>query len=182
MDTPASTASVDERIARLEREIAELKRQRRGVSLLCFSGEYDRLYAAFTIALGAASMGLSTEIFFTFWGAHAMGNILDMPCGGRQNRGIFGRLMPRSVNRLPLSRMNFWGLGAKLLRRMMRRKRVDDLEALIERARRMNVAFHFCDTTSQLLGFSVCTKDGADHAGVATFLARSLDRGVVLFI
>lgn len=42
------------------------------VSLLVFSGEYDKLLAAFVIATGAAASDMQVDMFFTFWGAAAL--------------------------------------------------------------------------------------------------------------
>jgi len=47
----------------------------------------DYVMAAFNIAIGAASMGKETNIFFTFWGLKA---ILK---GGFNGKSFFGRMM-----------------------------------------------------------------------------------------
>ena len=38
------------------------------LSIIAFSGDFDKLTAAFTLATGAASVGYDVNIFFTFWG------------------------------------------------------------------------------------------------------------------
>lgn len=38
------------------------------LSLIAFSGDFDKLTAVFTLATGAAAVGYEVNIFFTFWG------------------------------------------------------------------------------------------------------------------
>ena len=54
-------------------EVMKLQQDKRdGVSLIVFSGEMDRMLAAFTIALGAAAAGSPVTMFFTFWGLNLL--------------------------------------------------------------------------------------------------------------
>src|SRR5262249_37904293 len=58
----------------LEGAIAELRERtpEDRAALVVFSGDLDRVLAAFVIATGAAAAGLETSIFFTFWGLSAV--------------------------------------------------------------------------------------------------------------
>ena len=44
----------------------------RKLSLIVFSGDFDRLTAVFTLVTGAATVGYEVNIFFTFWGLDAI--------------------------------------------------------------------------------------------------------------
>lgn len=81
------------------------------LSLIVFSGDFDRLTAAFTLATGAAAVGYEVNMFFTFWGLDAI----------KQKRGralvgsgfmakVFGWMMG-GLSVAPTSRFNFLGLG-----------------------------------------------------------------------
>jgi peroxiredoxin family protein len=37
------------------------------LSIVCFSGNFDKAIAAFTIASGAKAVGYEVNLFFTFW-------------------------------------------------------------------------------------------------------------------
>ncbi|MGD9049155.1 MAG: DsrE/DsrF/DrsH-like family protein, partial [Anaerolineae bacterium] len=37
-------------------------------SIIVFSGDMDKVFAAFIIGTTAAAMGMETTMFFTFWG------------------------------------------------------------------------------------------------------------------
>lgn len=38
------------------------------LSIVSFSGDFDKAVATFTLASGAAAVGYEVNIFFTFWG------------------------------------------------------------------------------------------------------------------
>ena len=79
--------------------------------------------------------------------------------------------------------MNFFGIGAKLLRTLMKRKQVASLEELAQMAREMGVKIIACQMSMDVLGI---TKDelwdGIEVGGVATFLADAAKSKVTLFI
>ena len=54
--------------------IAEIKldQSTKKLSLISFSGDFDKLTAVFTLATGAAAVGYEVNIFFTFWGLDAI--------------------------------------------------------------------------------------------------------------
>ena len=42
------------------------------LSIIAFSGDFDKLTAVFTLGTGAAAVGYEVNIFFTFWGLDAL--------------------------------------------------------------------------------------------------------------
>src|SRR5262249_2579513 len=58
----------------LEKAIAEVRERtpEDRAAIVVFSGDLDRVLAAFVIATGAAAAGLETSMFFTFWGLSAV--------------------------------------------------------------------------------------------------------------
>ena len=44
----------------------------RKLSIIAFSGDFDKLTAVFTLGTGAAAVGYEVNIFFTFWGLDAI--------------------------------------------------------------------------------------------------------------
>jgi peroxiredoxin family protein len=187
----ATTGLLETRFAELESEIRSLRERldqqtQDRVSIICFSGEWDRLFAALSIASGALAMGAETHLFFTFWGVSAL------RCGDRADsngksflQSMFGRLLPFGPERAPLSKFNFGGLGKMLMRRIMKHEGVDDIDVLFEEVKELGAQIHLCDTTSGLFGLS-CREldagDSLDQCGVATFLSLALKSKVVLFI
>ena len=107
-------AEQDERIAEFVRE--EVQRALRGfrkkTTIVAFSGEMDRMFAALSLASASAACGLETTIFFTFWGLAALRkpNTGSRPGKSWLDR-ILARMLPSDCSKLPVSCMNFGGAG-----------------------------------------------------------------------
>ncbi len=180
--TSVDTTSLESRLAAVEERLKKCSPSKRSVSIVCFSGEFDRLYAAFTIAVGAASMDARVRMFFTFWGSQAMCPVIGTWKPNTLLQRLFGWVMPHGIKSLPLSRMNFWGLGPWLMRRMMNKKGIESLETLIQSTREMGVEFRLCDTSADMLGLSTCAGGETSSCGVATFVTDAMSDDLVLFI
>ena len=78
-------------------------------TIIVFSGDMDKVFAAFLIATGAAAAGMDTTLFFTFWGLNAIQK------GNWTGKGfmakMLGLLNRGGVNRLGPSKFNFGGMG-----------------------------------------------------------------------
>ena len=97
---------------------------------------------------------------------------------------MFGLLNRGGAASLPLSRFHFWGLGTRMMKRVMRTHRMPGVPELIETAQDLGVQFIACTTTMGLMGISKNTLiDGVDQlAGVTTYLAEAKQGSVNLFI
>lgn len=155
-----------------------------GVTIVVFSGEFDRVQAAFNIAVGAASSGLPVTMFFTFWGL----DVLTRPDASRMGRDplrtAFRWLKPGGARRLPLTRFNFLGLGPVLMRRLMGQFHMPRVDEMVDLAHSLGVKLVACTITMGVMGLTE-----ADllpivdaYAGVATYLADAKGSYVNLFI
>ena len=52
--------------------------EQKKLSIIAFSGDFDKLTAVFTLGTGAAAVGYEVNIFFTFWGLDAIKQKWDM--------------------------------------------------------------------------------------------------------
>jgi NADPH-dependent 2,4-dienoyl-CoA reductase/sulfur reductase-like enzyme/peroxiredoxin family protein/rhodanese-related sulfurtransferase/TusA-related sulfurtransferase len=152
-------------------------------TLVVFSGDFDKAMAAMIIANGAASMGSRVTMFFTFWGL----NVLRRPEAVKVRKNLiercFGWMMPRGAGRLALSKMNFGGLGARMIKGLMRKKNVAGLPDLIESARRAGVRLVACSMSMDLMGLRREELiDGVEEGGVAMYLGAAEQGNVNLFI
>ena len=151
------------------------------LSIVCFSGDFDRAVAAFTIATGAAATNREVTMFFTFWGL----NIIKRRGGHRwTGRGILARFfnfLMGGRNNLPLSRLNFAGLSPKLMIGMMRSKNVATLEELVEAAKELGVSFVACEMAMHILEINKedLLEQVTEVIGVSTFLDRSRDAKII---
>ncbi|MBQ1696987.1 MAG: DsrE/DsrF/DrsH-like family protein [Bacteroidales bacterium] len=157
--------------------------QKKKLSLIAFSGDFDKLTAVFTLATGAAAVGYEVNVFFTFWGLDAIKQKRGRSfVGGNFLTKIFGFLMG-GLSATPTSRFNFWGLGPKIFRALMRRNNVATLEELVDAAIALGVNLYACEMAMHVLGLrqSDFIHEVKDTLGVATFLEIS-EGGRTMFI
>lgn len=161
----------------------EVKEDANGTTIVVFSQDLDKAIAAFIIASGAQSMGKKVSLFFTFWGL----NILRKPKRVRVKKTfiekMFGRMMPRGVNKLPISNMNMAGMGPKMIKSIMKKKNVDSLQTLMQNAMDMGVKIIACAMSMDIMGIKQEELiDGIEVAGVATYLGDTTESNHNLFI
>lgn len=153
------------------------------LSIISFSGDFDKLTAVFTLATGAAAVGYQVNLFFTFWGLDAIKKKTGRSfVGGNWLTKIFGFLMG-GLSVAPNSRFNFWGIGPKIFRSLMRKNNVAPLEDLVEAAKALGINFYACEMAMHVLGLKKedFIPEVKDVLGVASFLKLS-EGGQTLFI
>jgi peroxiredoxin family protein len=153
-------------------------------TMIVFSGDYDKAIAAFIIANGAAAMGDQVTMFFTFWGLDIIRKSKKVKTGGKSFlQSMFGKMMPRGTGKLPLSKMNFWGMGTPMMRLIMKQGKAMSLNDLIASAQEQGVKMIACTMTMDMLGFrKEELLDGIEYAGVAAYLGYADEANVNLFI
>ena len=153
-------------------------------TIILFSGEFDKVMAAFVIANGAAAMDDEVTMFFTFWGLNALRKDAHVPTSGKSTlQKMFGAMMPRGPKKLALSHMNFAGVGPKLMAKAMRDENVMPLTELIATAREQGVKFVACTMSMDVMGLhKEELLDGIEYAGVASYLGDADEANVNLFI
>lgn len=152
-------------------------------TIIVFSGDLDKVMAAFIIANGAAAMGNDVSMFFTFWGLNALRKPEKVPARKGFLQAMFGAMMPRGADRLGLSKMNFGGMGAKMMKMVMRQQNVTLLPELIETAKEQGIKMIACTMSMDVMGIREEELiDGLEFAGVATYLGEADEANVNLFI
>jgi len=152
-------------------------------ALVVFSGDLDKVLAAFVIANGAVSMGSQVTMFFTFWGLNALRRREPPRISKPLLDRMFGWMMPRGVAALKLSKLNMSGMGTALMKRVMSQKGVADLSALMAAAQQAGVKLVACSMSMEVMGIKREELiDGVEIGGVATFLAEADRSGMTLFI
>ncbi len=154
-----------------------------GKTIIVFSGDMDKVMASFIIANGAAAMGREVTMFFTFWGLNVLRKEENQHVKKPFIDAMFGKMMPRGVNKLKISKMNMGGMGTAMMKKVMRDKHVDSLADLIKNAMNNGVKIIACTMSMDVMGI---TKeeliDGIDFAGVGTYLGDAEQSNVNLFI
>ncbi|TDM20901.1 CoA-disulfide reductase [Macrococcoides canis] len=165
-----------------DKEGHQLVETKNGATMVVFSGDLDKALASFIIATGAASYGKEVTMFFTFWGL----NVIKKPGVTIAKEGLdkmFSKMMPKHAGQLPISKMNMGGAGARMIRHVMNKKKVDSLETMIEKAQSMGIKMVACTMSMDIMAV---TKeeliDGVEYGGVATYLGDTEQSNLNLFI
>ena len=170
-------------IVKKEIPVPEKREFEHGKTFVVFSGDLDKAIASFIMANGAAAMGRPVTMFFTFWGV----SILRKPEKVRIKKSFIGKMfslmLPRGSKKLGLSRMNFGGIGAKMIRAVMKKNGVSSLEELIQSAQQKGVKFVACQMSMELMGIKAEELiDGVELGGVATMLGSTEKSDLTYFI
>lgn len=134
-------------------------------TIVLHSGDMDKVYSALIIGNGALGMGMDATIFFTFWGLE--------------------RLKKGALEKGPLSKMNFFGLGKWMVERKMKQKNVASLEKLLQDFKEMGGKILACDMTMEIMGIKAedLRQDLiGDYCAVGTFVDEARDSKFTLFI
>ncbi|MFW6196915.1 MAG: DsrE/DsrF/DrsH-like family protein [Thermoplasmatota archaeon] len=134
-------------------------------TIIVHSGEMDKVYSALIIGNGALSMGMDVSMYFTFWGLE--------------------RLKKGKLDKGPLSKMNFLGLGKWFMKRKMKKKNVRSLDKMLEDFHELGGKILACDMTMDIMG--VDKKDLRDdviteYCAVGTYVKEAKESDVTLFI
>ena len=154
-----------------------------GKTIIVFDGDMDKVLASFIIANGALAMGRPVTMFFTFWGLTALRRPEKKPVKKSFVEGMFGGMLPRGAGKLKLGRMNMGGMGTAMMKRVMKDKNIDSLEALMKKAMDMGVRIIACSMSMDVMGIRKEELiDGVEIGGVGTYLGEAEDSNVNLFI
>jgi peroxiredoxin family protein len=163
-----------------ERTMGEEKRNK--LSLIVFSGDMDKLFAAFTIATGAAASGMEVVMFFTFWGLRALRKKV------RTGTSLFGRLIGwmygGDIERAGPSKFGFGGIGRWMFKKMMKAKKVPSLPEMRRTAIDLGVKLYGCTTSMSVMEIprEAMIDEVEACVGVTFFLEQARESEVTLFI
>jgi len=69
-------------------------------TIVLFSGDYDKVMAAYIIANGAAAYDHEVTIFHTFWGLNALRKDENIEVTKSFMEKMFGKMMPRGADKM----------------------------------------------------------------------------------
>ncbi len=153
-------------------------------TIIVFSGDLDKMLAAFVIANGAAAMGDDVTMFFTFWGLNALRKPGSTSSEGKSAlQKMFGKMLPKTPSDAGLSRMNMGGMGSRMMKKVMQEQHVDSLEQMREIAIEQEITMIACTMSMDVMGLAKEELiDGVEFAGVASYLGDADEANVNLFI
>jgi len=152
-------------------------------NIVVFSGDMDKVLAAFILATTAASMNMEVRMFFTFWGLNVLRK-KKFTSGKNLLQKLMNFMNKGGAGRLPLSRFNMLGMGPMMMKAMMKQSKVPSIEEFVKMSVDMGIKLVACTTTFSFMGFKEEDFiDGIDsYTGAATFLGEVREGRVSYFI
>jgi peroxiredoxin family protein len=156
--------------------------KKKKLSMVVFSGDMDKLFAAFIIATGAAASGMEVTMFFTFWGLRALKKKVST------GKSLLGRMMGMmyggDINRATPSKMSYGGIGRWMFKKMMKARNVPSLHQLRQMAIDLGVKLHGCQMSMEVMEIpqEKMIDEVASCVGVAYFLEQAQQSDISLFI
>ncbi len=134
-------------------------------SIVVHSGDMDKVYSALIIGNGALAMGMEVSLFFTFWGLE--------------------RLKKGGLDKGPLSKMHFFGLGKWMIKRKMKAANVQSLSAMLDDYVELGGQIWACDMTMDIMGIKPedLRQDLiSNYCAVGTYIDWAKNSALTLFI
>lgn len=135
------------------------------VTIVLHSGDLDKLMSGLIIGNGYLAMGDQVTLFFTFWGLK--------------------RLVKNKLSKAPLSRMNFLGLGAWMMKKKMKKANVATPERLMSDFKALGGRIIACEMTMSVMGITRKDLDEElidEFGGVGMYVNASRESDISLFI
>ncbi|KXA94694.1 NAD(FAD)-dependent dehydrogenase [candidate division MSBL1 archaeon SCGC-AAA259E19] len=117
------------------------------------------------IGTGALSMGMEVSMYFTFWGLE--------------------RLKKDKLEKGPLSKKNYMGLGKWMMKRKIKDANVAPLEELLQDFVQLGGKILACDMTMDIMGVEkedLRDELISDYCAVGTFIKEAKESEITLFI
>jgi len=168
--------------------MAEEEKDRKLV-IFAWSGDLDKVWPQLILATTGAAMGMQTTVFFTFWGLFPL--LKNDKEHGRAHRLTGENWMQKMLSsmnhggtdHLKLSKMNFAGMGPRMMGKLAEDHKVASPTALMEMAREMGVHLVPCQMTMDLMGLSnEDLIEGLDPPAGATSALLEAQDAITLFI
>ncbi len=134
-------------------------------TIVVHSGDLDKVMSALIIGNGFLAMGGGVTLYFTFWGLQ--------------------RLIKGKLSKAPLSKMNFLGSGAWMMKKKMKKANVATPERLMADFKALGGRVIACEMTMEVMGISRKDLDENlidEYGAVGMYVNEAKRSQVTLFI
>ena len=154
------------------------------MNILMFSADYDKALAALVMANAAREINVDVTLFFAFWGLLLVREPNKMSEEDKiAYEKMFANMTPRTIEDLPLSKMNFAGIGKKMLVEMMEESDTPPLSAFLKGAINKGVSLQACKLSCEVMGFR--EEELLNEVKIVTaeeYIVDALESNIQLFI
>ncbi len=156
----------------------------KGLAIICYSGDLEKTWAAMILASTAGAMGMPTKVFVTFWGLQTFVKDDVRITGDNWMQKMMSLMQRPGISHRKLSKMNFFGMGPWMMRKLAKQYNVASPKELLEMATMMGVEFIPCQMTMDMFGLKRedLIEGMGEPVGAATYLSYLGEDYAPLFI
>jgi peroxiredoxin family protein len=160
-------------------EGAVMETEPQGMTIVCWSGELDKVWPQYILATTGAAYGMEVTMFCTFWGLFPLKRPEVKITGDNWMTKMMG-----AMNNQRLSHLNFGGAGPKMMLKIADNHKVAPPSELMEVAKELGVKLAPCQMTMDLMGLKrEDLIDGIEEPlGAAAAVAAMQRSSINLFI
>jgi peroxiredoxin family protein len=122
------------------------------MTIVSVSGEFDRILPVMILASTAAASGVQCRVFISFWSLLAFVKDEKRIVGRIWMQKMLSLMQRPGIDHRKLSKMNYFGMGPWMMRRLMKQYRVAGPAELLEAAQALGVEFMPCQMTMDMFG------------------------------
>ncbi len=154
------------------------------ILIINYSGDLEKVWATMILASTSAAMGVKTRVFVTFWGLQGFVRDDRRITGENWMQKMMSAMQRPGISHRKLSKMDFFGMGPWMMRKLAARYHVASPRELLEAAQEMGVEFIPCQMTMDMFGLKPEDMiDGmSEPAGAATVIGLMTEDSIPLFI
>ena len=152
--------------------------------IIDYSGDLEKVWATMILASTSAAMGVRTRVFVTFWGLPVFVKDSKRITGENWMQKMMSAMQRPGISHRHLSKMNFFGMGPWMMRKLAKQYGVSSPQELLEIAQAMGVEFMPCQMTMDMFGLKPADmiEGMGEPVGAATVIELMTTNSVPLFI
>ena len=152
--------------------------------IIDYSGDLEKVWATMILASTSAAMGVRTRVFVTFWGLPVFVKDSKRITGENWMQKMMSAMQRPGISHRHLSKMNFFGMGPWMMRKLAKQYGVSSPKELLEIAQAMGVEFMPCQMTMDMFGLKPedMIEGMGEPVGAATVIELMTTTSVPLFI
>ncbi len=152
--------------------------------IINYSGDLEKIWASMILASTSAAMGVRTRVFVTFWGLQAFVKDDRRVTGQNWMQKMLAAMQRPGISHRKLSKMDFFGMGPWMMRKLASQYHVASPKELLEAAQAMGVEFIPCQMTMDMFGLTPddMIEGMGEPVGAATVIGLLTEDSVPLFI
>lgn len=152
--------------------------------IIDYSGDLEKVWATMILASTSAAMGVRTRVFVTFWGLPVFVKDSTRITGENWMQKMMSAMQRPGISHRHLSKMDFFGMGPWMMRKLAKQYGVSSPKELLEIAQEMGVEFMPCQMTMDMFGLKPedMIEGMGEPVGAATVIELMTTNSVPLFI